>query len=155
MPHAIRRCSVLSGVALCALLIGGVGIAQASDNTLRTTLNNYAPKIVKDENAVKNGLLGYPKGKVRPLVRALTHEVTDLHALRKTLNHEAASSAQGKKAKADIVAGLSLIAAAYSSLRRDVQVAHGGPVPVSKVNSAVKTDQKGRGKLLAGLHLLG
>ena len=154
MPHAIRRCSVLSGVALCALLIGGVGIAQASDNTLRTTLNNYAPKIVKDENAVKNGLLGYPKGKVRPLVRALTHEVTDLHALRKTLNHEAASSAQGKKAKADIVAGLSLIAAAYSSLRRDVQVAHGGPVPVSKVNSAVKTDQKGRGKLLAGLHLL-
>ena len=155
MPHAIRRCSVLSGVALCALLIGGVGIAQASDNTLRTTLNNYAPKIVKDENAVKNGLLGYHKGKVRPLVRALTHEVTDLHALRKTLNHEAASSAQGKKAKADIVAGLSLIAAAYSSLRRDVQVAHGGPVPVSKVNSAVKTDQKGRGKLLAGLHLLG
>jgi len=154
VPHAIRRCSVLSGVALCALLIGGVGIAQASDNTLRTTLNNYAPKIVKDENAVKNGLLGYPKGKVRPLVRALTHEVTDLHALRKTLNHEAASSAQGKKAKADIVAGLSLIAAAYSSLRRDVQVAPGGPVPVSKVNSAVKTDQKGRGKLLAGLHLL-
>jgi len=154
VPHAIRRCSVLSGVALCALLIGGVGIAQASDNTLRTTLNNYAPKIVKDENAVKNGLLGYPKGKVRPLVRALTHEVTDLRALRKKLNHESASSAKGKKAKSDIIAGLSLIAAAYGALRKDVQVAQGGPVPVSKVNSAVKTDQKGRGKLLTGLHLL-
>ena len=154
MPHAIRRCSVLSGVALCALLIGGVGVAQASDNTLRQTLNAYAPKIVNDENAVKNGLLGYPKGKVRPLVRALTHEVTDLRALRKKLNHESASSAKGKKAKSDIIAGLSLIAAAYGALRKDVQVAQGGPVPVSKVNSAVKTDQKGRGKLLTGLHLL-
>ena len=154
MPHAIRRCSVLSGVALCALLIGGVGIAQASDNTLRSTLNAFAPKIVKDENAVKNGLIGYPKGKVRPLVRALNHEVTDLHALRKKLNHESASSAKGKKAKSDIIAGLSLIAAAYGALRKDVQVAQGGPVPVSKVNSAVKTDQKGRGKLLTGLHLL-
>jgi hypothetical protein len=145
---------VLSGVGLCALLIGGVGVAQASDNTLRQTLNAYAPKIVNDENAVKNGLLGYPKGKVRPLVRALTHEVTDLRALRKKLNHESASSAKGKKAKSDIIAGLSLIAAAYGALRKDVQVAHGGPVPVSKVNSAVRTDQKGRAKLLAGLHLL-
>ena len=154
MPHAIRRCSVLSGVALCALLIGGVGVAQASDNTLRSTLNAFAPKIVKDENAVKNGLIGYPKGKVRPLVRALNHEVTDLHALRKKLNHESASSAKGKKAKSDIIAGLSLIAAAYGALRKDVQVAQGGPVPVSKVNSAVRTDQKGRAKLLAGLHLL-
>jgi len=154
VPHAIRRCSVLSGVALCALLIGGVGVAQASDNTLRSTLNAFAPKIVKDENAVKNGLIGYPKGKVRPLVRALNHEVTDLHALRKKLNHESASSAKGKKAKSDIIAGLSLIAAAYGALRKDVQVAQGGPVPVSKVNSAVKTDQKGRGKLLTGLHLL-
>ena len=63
MPRAIRRCSVLTGVALCAVLGGGVGVAQASDNTLRATLNAYAPKIVKDENAVKNGLIGYPKGK--------------------------------------------------------------------------------------------
>jgi len=62
VPHAIRRCSVLSGVALCALLIGGVGVAQASDNTLRSTLNAFAPKIVKDENAVKNGRIGYPAG---------------------------------------------------------------------------------------------
>lgn len=154
MPRAIRRCSVLSGVALCAVLVGGVGIAQASDNTLRSTLNAYAPKIVKDENAVRNGLIGYPKGKVRPLVRALNHEVGDLHKLRSKLAHERASSAKGKKGKADIIRGLSLIANAYGALRKDVQAAHGGPVPKSKVTAAVNTDKRGRGKLLAGLHLL-
>jgi hypothetical protein len=154
VPHAIRRCSVLTGVALCAVFVGGVGVAQASDNTLRTTLNTYAPKIAKDENAVKNGLLGYPQGKVKPLVRALNHEVSDLHALQKKLTRESASSLRGKKAKTDIVKGLSLIASAYGALRTDIQDAHGGPVPKSEVNAAVSTDKKGRTKLLAGLHLL-
>lgn len=154
MPNAIRRCSVLTGVALCAVLGGGVGIAQASDNTLRATLNTYAPKIVKDENAVKNGLALYPQGKVKPLVRALNHEVADLHTLQHKLAAEHGSSARGKKAKTDIVKGLSLIASAYGALRKDIQAAHGGPVPKSKVNSAVATDRKGRTKLLAGLHLL-
>lgn len=154
MPSAIRRISVLSGVALCAVLIGPVAVAQASDNTLRATLNNYAPKISKDENAVKNGLIGYPQGKVRPLVRALNHEVGDLHALRNKLKNESASSAVGRKGKTDIVKGLSLIAKAYGALRTAVQAAHGGPVPKSAVNAAVATDKKGRQKLLAGLHLL-
>jgi hypothetical protein len=155
VPRAIRRCSVLTGVALCAVLGGGVGIAQASDNTLRATLNTYAPKISKDENAVKNGLIGYPKGKPKPLVRALNHEVGDLHKLRSKLKHEKASSARGKKAKTDIVKGLGLIANAYGALRTAVQAAHGGPVAKSKVNAAIATDKKGRKKLLAGLHLLG
>jgi hypothetical protein len=154
VPRGIRRCSVLSGVALCALLVGPVAIAQASDNSLRSTLNTFAPKISRDENAVRNGLIGYPQGKVRPLVRALSHEVGDLHSLRNKLSHERASSAKGRKAKTDIVKGLTLIANAYGALRKAVKAAHGGPVPKAKVNAAVATDKKGRKKLLAGLHLL-
>ena len=155
MPRAVRRFVVLSGVALCAVLGGPLAVAQASDNSLRTTLNGYAPKIVKDENAVKNGLIGYPQGKVRPLVRALAHEVTDLQALKTKLTGESSSSAKGRKAKAEIVNGLGLIATAYGALGKDVQDAHGGPVSSGKVNAAVATDRKGRKKLLAGLHLLG
>jgi hypothetical protein len=146
---------VLTGVALCAVLGGGVGVAQASDATLKTTLNNYAPKIVKDENAVKNGIVGYPKGRVRPLIRALNHEVGDLHKLQSKLIHEKASSARGKKGKTDIVKGLGLIANAYGALRSAVQAAHGGPVAKAKVNAAIATDKKGRKKLNAGLKLLG
>lgn len=154
VPRAVRRFSVLSGVALCAVLGGPIAVAQASDNTLRQTLNSFAPKIVKDENAVKTGLSGYPHGKVKPLVKALSHEVSDLHNLKSKLLHEHASSARGKKAKKDIVKGLGLIATAYGALRSDVQAAHGGPVPTSQVTAAVNTDKKGRSKLLAGLHLL-
>jgi hypothetical protein len=154
VPRTVRRSSVLSGLALCAVLVGPVAVAQASDNTLRATLNAYAPKIVSDENAVRNGLIGYPQGKIKPLVRALNHEVADLRALKSKLAKESASSSRGAKGKADIVKGLSLIASAYGALRSDVQAAHGGPVPKSKVNAAIRTDKKGRAKLLAGLNLL-
>ncbi|MBV9684308.1 MAG: hypothetical protein JO046_21135 [Solirubrobacterales bacterium] len=154
MPSAIGRGWVLSGIALCAVLAGPVAIAQASDNTMRATLNHYAPKIVKDENAVRTGLIGYPQGKVKPLVRALNHEVGDLRALKRKLAQEQASSARGTKAKRLIIKGLGLIANAYGALRRDIQAAHGGAVPRSKVAAAVRTDKKGRAKLLAGLKLL-
>ena len=154
MPSATRRRWVLSWVAVCALLAGPVAAAQASDNTIRKTLNAAAPKIVKDENAVRSGLIGYPKGKVRPLVRALNHEVSDLRALTGKLAHDSASSARGAKARRLIIKGLGLIANAYGALRRDIKAAHGGPVPRSQVAAAVATDKKGRAKLLAGLKLL-
>lgn len=154
MPGSLSRRLVLSGLVTCAVLAGPIAAAQASDNDLRTTLNAYAPKIVKDESAVKKGLKEYPQGKSKPLVQALSHEVADLHALNKALKHESASSAKGKKGKKDIVKGLGLIASAYGALRSDVQAAHGGAVPASEVNAAVATDKKGRTKLLAGLRLL-
>jgi len=154
VPSGVRRFSLLSGVALCAIL-GPVAVAHASDDSLRTTLNNYGPKIVKDEKAVKKGLKGYPAGKVTPLTRALKHEVGDLHTLKSKLSHESASTPAGAKAKTDIIRGLGLIASAYGTLRKDVLAANGGPVPAAKVKAAVKTDEKGRKKFLAGLNLLG
>jgi hypothetical protein len=154
VPRLIRRFALLSGVVLCAIVAGPIAAAQASDNTIRSTLNFYAPKIVKDESAVSKGLKGYP-GTRNKLTRALKHEVGDLHTLKSKLSHESASSSAGSKGKKDIVKGLSLIATAYGNLRKDVLAANGGPVPVAKVNSAVNTDKKGRTKLLAGLHLLG
>jgi hypothetical protein len=154
VPRSVLRRWVLSGAAACAVFAGPIAVAQASDNDIRTTLNTYAPKIVKDENAVKKGLSEYPKGKPKPLERALRHEVSDLHALKKVLSHESASSTKGRKGKKDIVKGLTLIASAYSSLRADVLAVHGGAVPAAQVSAAVATDKKGRNKLLAGLSLL-
>jgi hypothetical protein len=146
---------VVLGIATCAVLGGGpVALAHADDNALRATLNSYAPKIVKDEKAVKAGLIGYPQGRVRPLTRALRHEVRDLHTLRFKLSTESPSTTNGGQAKSDIVKGLGLIAKAYSALRLDVLTAQGGPVPLSAVKAAVRTDRRGRTKLLAGLKLL-
>jgi hypothetical protein len=155
VPRPVLRRLVLSGIAACAVLGGPVAAAQASDNTIKSTLNTYAPKIERDEAAVKVGLEKYPKGHFRPLERALKHEVGDLHALKGKLAHESASSATGRKAKKDIVKGLGLIATAYTALRNDVLAVHGGAVPAAEVDAAVRTDKKGRNKLLAGLKLLG
>jgi hypothetical protein len=126
-----------------------------NDDSLRATLNSFGPKIVNDENAVKRGLAGYPKGKVRPLTRALRHEVGDLNALKSQLFYESPSSPAGAQAKTDIIQGLGLIASGYSALRNDVLAAHGGPVPAAKVNAAVNNVKNGRKKLQAGLKLLG
>lgn len=154
MLRGVRRFSLLSGVALCAILGGPIAVAQASDNSLRATLNSFGPKIKKDEHAVKIGLKGYRKDS-RPLTRALKHEVGDLHALKSQLSPEPASSAAGAKAKTDILRGLGLIASAYATLRKDVLAVHGGPVPVAEVNAVQKTDRKGQKIYLAGLKLLG
>ena len=121
---------------------------------MRAAINSYAPKIVKDENAVKTGLTGYPHGIVKPLVRALNNEVDDLRALKGKLGHESPSSARGTQAKRLIINGLRLIANAYTALRGDIQAVHGGAVPKAKVAAAVRTDKEGRAKLVAGLKLL-
>lgn len=154
MPRLLRRVSVLSGITLCAILGGQVAVARASDNNLRRTINAFTPKIAKDEKAIRSGLKGYPQRKVKPLVRALKHEVTDLHALRSKIKQESASSARGRKAKLDIVKGLGLIASAYDTLRKDVQAAHGGAVPMGKLKAVTNTGRRGRTKFRAGLHLL-
>jgi hypothetical protein len=165
VPRSVRRFSLLSGVALCAILGAPIAGAQASDNSIRATLNHYGPIICArvnasgrctkgEEAAVTSGLDGYP-GSHKRLVRALGHEIGTLQALKRKLISESASSARGAKGKTDIVKGLGLIAKAYSGLRKDVLAVNGGPVPKAQVNAAVNTDEKGRSKLQAGLHLLG
>jgi hypothetical protein len=153
VPRAVRRFSLLSGIALCAILGGPIAVSQASDNSLRATLNSFAPKIAHDEAAVRSGIQGYSQGSA-PLTHALKHEVADLHALKSRLSHQSASSSAGATAKKDIITGLTLIASAYATLRQDVLAAHGGGVPAAEVKAAVSTDKKGRKKFLAGLHLL-
>jgi hypothetical protein len=154
VPRAVRRFSVLSGVALCAVLGGPIAVAQASDNTLRQTLNSFGPKIVKDEKAINKGVNGYVRSGAKPLVKAVTHEVGDLHKLTSKLSAEPASSARGRKAKKEIIKGLGLIANAYVAYRSAIQAARGGTVSVARVGAAQKIRNKGHAKLVAGLKLL-
>ena len=154
MARSVLRRWVLPAVIVGAALAGPVAAAQASNNDIRATLDAYAPKIVNDETAVGKGLSEYPKGKPKPLERALKQEVSTLHALKAALRHETASSTKGRKAKKEIVTGLGLIAGAYTSLRADILAVHGGAVPVAQVDAAVAQDKKGRTKLKAGLRLI-
>lgn len=152
MSRTVRRYSFLTGLAICIGLAGPIAAAQASDNTIRGTISDWGPTIKKDETAVEKGLNGYPK--VKPLVKALNHEVSDLHRLQKKLRGERASTSKGRKGKNDVTKGLSLIASSYAALSKDVKQANGAPLPVAEVNAAVSTDKKGRAKLKKGLKLL-
>jgi hypothetical protein len=153
VPRAIRRCSVLWGVALCAVLVGPVAVAHATDNNLRATLNSYSAKINNDENAISRGLKAYPRGKFKPLARALKREIPDLRALRSRLAADSPSSRKGTKAKRDLVKGLRLIITAYATLRRDVLAARGGPLPAS-LAPAIKRGLTGRKLFKTGYNLL-
>jgi hypothetical protein len=155
VPGSIRRYLLPSAVALCALLAGPIAGAQASDSTMITTLNQWGPKIVSDESGVANGLTAYTHHKVKPLVKALGHEVGDLHRLDRILSGESASSANGRTAKGDIVKGLGLIAKAYGTLAKDVKSSHGNGVPAGQVEAAISTDKRGRADLQRGIKLLG
>jgi hypothetical protein len=154
VARSVRRYAFSSGVALIALLAGPIAGAQASDSTIVGTVNHWLPAIVRDENAVKAGLTAYTHHKVKPLVKALNHEVGDLHTLQHTVSGETASSANGRQAKAKIVKGLGLIAKAYGTLAKDVKASHGNGVPPALLRSAVNTDQKGRRAFQAGIKLL-
>lgn len=154
MIRSIRRRSVLLGMVAGAVLGGPAAVAQASDDTLRGTLNHYAPIIVKDERAVKHGVSVYPQGHPWVLTRALKHEVFDLHALQFKLSQETASTAAGATAKTEIVTGLGLIAKAYKAFRLDILLVHGQAVSPTAVGAAVRTRNRGHRKLVAGLKLL-
>lgn len=155
MPRPVRRRLIVTGVAACVVLAGPVAVAHANDNRIIHTLNVYGPKIVKDESAIKSGINGYAKGRVKPLIRALNREVGTLHTLNFKLRHERASSRKGRKAKRDLISGFRLIANAYVKLRNAVLAAHGGRVSPTAVNAAIHARKKGHAKVVAGLKLLG
>ena len=155
MPNAIRRCSVLTGVALCAVLGGGVGVARADDNALRHTLNRYAKTISNDEAAISRGIKEYRnQGKWKPLVQAYDDEVPVLRMMRRNLIHDQASTAKGATAKADLVTGLKLIAIAYATDSHLLQAARGGQVPRATALAAARKGAKGSKLFKTGFDLL-
>ena len=163
MPRGVRRFSLLSGVALCAILGGPIAVAQASDNTIKNTLNRFAPIICAretasglctkgEEAAVTSGLKGYP-GSEKRLARALGREVATLQTLKRSHQRIGflgcrlrGEEGHRQGAQPDRVR-VQHAAQARARCAR-------GPVPAAQVNAAVKTDKQGRKKFLAGLNLL-
>jgi hypothetical protein len=145
---------LLWGVALCAFLGGPIAAAQANDNTLRATLNKYAPRINREEAAINSGLNQYKRlGKYTPLARALKHEIADLGILRFHLRKEKASTRKGRQAKRDIVNGLGLIITGYRALRQAVLAARGGPVSPSVI-PVLRRGKHGEKLFIKGYKLL-
>ncbi|MDQ6775092.1 MAG: hypothetical protein M3071_02480 [Actinomycetota bacterium] len=156
MSRLVRGCSVLSVLATCAVLAGQVVSAQASDNTIRATIISWNGRIKHDEQAVAKASRRYEhNGQTAAVIKTMTHEDRDLHRLIGRLDGESASSARGAIGKADITAGLGLIATAYGNLAHAYKLLHTAtPVPRAKILATVSLDRKGRAKVRAGIRLL-
>lgn len=156
MKLSLRRCSLLSPIAVCAVLSGPIAAAQASDTTVRATIDSYNSKILKDESKILSAASSYDQThNSAPLTAALRHEVSDLHSLKGKLAKESASTSKGRKGKDDVVKGLGLIASGYSALAKDVQAASANkPVTKAQLNAAKAADSKGHKLVVAGLKLL-
>jgi hypothetical protein len=157
MHRSVRRGPLLSSIAACAILAGPVAGAQASDSTIRGTIDAYNGRIANDEARILETAATYDKTRdATPLINALHHEVRDLRALRGKLARESGSSARGRRGRADVVKGLGLIATGYSALAKDVSAASASkPVTNGELEAARAADRKGHNLVITGLKLLG
>ncbi len=154
MNMKLRGRLVPVALVVGASLAGPIAGAQASNASIARTLIKANPRIAKDEKAVSKGLKAYSHGKVKPAVKALRHEVSDIDKLVAVIKRESPSNASGRTAKHEIDHGLGLIAKAYGHLATDIRKAGPGGVPASQVNAAVRTDKKGQRIYKAGVKKL-
>jgi hypothetical protein len=149
--------SIAAAIAACFVLAGPISVARASDASIAGTFARASARLNRDEAAVAKAVKRYRRnGRVRPVLAVLRHEVRDIRGVRRAINRQSASTRKGRRGKADVISGLSLIASAYSALVTDIRKAHAGhPVPASRLRVTVARDRRGRAKLLTGLRLLG
>jgi hypothetical protein len=152
-----RKWLIVATLASCAALAGPIAAAQASNAGIVSTFRAANPHLNADEAAVKSAVKAYKRDRrAGRVIRALRHEVRDIRALNRSLKHQRASTRKGRRGKAQLTRGLTLIGNAYAALANDIQKARAGhPVPAATINATVASDRKGRAKLLAGLRLLG
>lgn len=153
MFRSIRSSSGLAAATACVALAGPIAAAQASDATIRGTINSTVPKIVKSQAKVLDGLATYDKTRsAKTLITAIKTQNGVLKALKGKLSRESASSANGAKGKADIVNGLGLIVRSNTALAKHLQ--SGKPLSHAEANTAITQDKKGNDDLNAGGKLL-
>jgi len=157
MHRFARRGPLLSSIAACAMLAGPVAGAQASDSTVRSTIDAYNGRIAQDEARIVNTAATYDRtGDATDLIGALTREVRDLRTLQGKLARESGSTARGRRGRTDVAKGLGLIATGYTALARDVRAASAQkPVTPGEVNAARAADRRGHTLVITGLRLLG
>ena len=101
MHRSVHRRWLLSAIVVGAMLAGPVAGAQASDSTVRATIDAYNTRVAKDEARIVDTAATYDKTRnATPLVNALHREVRDLRALKAQLGRESGSTLADARAGA-------------------------------------------------------
>lgn len=152
----VRRVSAMSLIAGCAVALGPVAAAQASDATLRATIKNDVPKITRSQAKILDGLATLEKsGSAKAIVKAIKAQDRDLNTLKHRIAVEGASSSAGSRGKRDITKGLALIVKSNTTLGKDISRASSGKsVSKAQVKAATAAVKKGNVDIDAGAKLL-
>jgi hypothetical protein len=148
---------VVAAIA-CGVLAGPIAVAQASNASIIATFRAANGRFNSDEATLRKRLNAFAKHRTgaKPVIRALRHEVRDIRPVDRRIKGERASSAKGRRGKAAVTKGLTMIANAYSQLATDLQRAQAGhPVTRAQLNAISARARNGHNKLVAGLRLLG
>jgi predicted PurR-regulated permease PerM len=147
--------SILVLIACFALAGPIVTTASASNNSIIGTVNHWSPIVQKDEQKIAHAEQTYKHNrKAAPVVTALTHEVSDLHAFVSQLKSQSASSRNGGKGRDDIAAGSTLIANSYSKFASELQTAGSKGLSKAQIIANAKLALAGHKRIVAGVKLL-
>jgi hypothetical protein len=148
---------VVASIA-CGGLAGPIAVAQASNASIIATFKAANGRFNSDEAALRKRLNAFAHHKTgaKPVIRALRHEVRDIRPVNRRIKGEHASSAKGRRGKAAVTKGLTMIANAYSQLASALQRAQAGhPVSRAQLNAISAKARSGHNRLVAGLRQLG
>jgi hypothetical protein len=152
----VRRVSVMSLITGCAVVLGPVAGAQATDATLRATIKNDVPKITRSQAKILDGLATLQKsGSAKAIVKAINAQDRNLTALKNRVAGQSSSTSAGSKGKSDVTKGLALIVKSNTTLAGDLSKASSGkPVSKTQVKAATAEVKKGNVEINAGAKLL-
>jgi hypothetical protein len=156
MSHRLGRFSLLVPIVACAAVIGPVSVAQASDASLRSTVEAGIPKITRSQAKILDGEAAFEQThSAAALVKAVKAQDKTLKTLDTKVKGQSPSTPVGTKAKSDIVKGLRLIVASNTSLVSDYKLAQQGhPVTRAQLNVMVNEANTGNVDMLTGIKLL-
>jgi hypothetical protein len=140
------------------VLAGPIAVAQASNASIIATFRAANGRFNRDEATLRKALNRFSSHKTgsKPVIKALRHEVRDIRPVNRRIKGERASTARGRRGKAAVTKGLTMIANAYAQLATDLQRARQGhPVSRAQLNAISAKARNGHNKLVAGLRLLG
>jgi hypothetical protein len=104
--------------ALCALLVGPVASASASDASIKKVFKQWDARLLVSEGRLETAFGEYKTIRnAAPVETALSNAIEVLRGLKNRIEHQSAVSARVKKGKAKVVKGLGGLILAYEHLK--------------------------------------
>ena len=157
MRGSLNRARPLSAaVTLCALALVFAGAARASNASIKAAFASGAATLQADQAGVNAALGQFRTSRdPAPARAALAHYVRDLIAIRSRVAAQPPSSPRGKRGKASLQRGLSLIIRSFRQLDGALAGATSNPAGARRqIDKALRNVKQAAAQIQRGARLL-